>query len=154
VRRKRATLEHAFVHRPQIVLSHYMGNAQLLAGGHTFVGWGGAPYVTEFAPDGSIVFDAHLPRGGQSYRAFRLDWTGRPAAAPDLAASNGALYASWNGATGVASWRVYEDGRPTQTVPRTGFETMLRPLTSARKAAVAALDPSGKELGRSRDVSL
>ena len=153
-RRKRVRLEHAFVHRPELVLSHFMGNAQQLAGGNTFVGWGGSPFVTEFAPDGSIVFDAHLPRGGQSYRAFRVVGTGRPAAPPDLAASGGALYASWNGATGVASWRLYEDGRPTQTVPRGGFETVLRPLAAAKKASVAALDGSGNELARSREISL
>jgi arylsulfotransferase ASST len=154
VRRRRATLEHAFVHRPQTVLSHYMGNGQLLSDGHTFVGWGGSPYVTEFAADGSIVFDAHLPRGGQSYRAFRFAWTGRPAVPPDLVVSSGALYASWNGATGVASWRVYEDGRATTTAPRTGFETVLRPVTSAKKVAVAALDANGHELGRSVSVAL
>ena len=61
---------------------------------------------------------------------------------------------SWNGATGVASWRLYEDGRATQTVPRAGFETVLKPLTSARKVAVAALDAAGTELGRSGDVPL
>lgn len=154
LRRKRATLEHAYYHRPQTVLAHYMGNAQLLPNGNMFVGWGGSPYVTEFAPDGSIVFDAALPYGGQSYRAFRFPWAGRPALPPDLAASAGALYASWNGATGVASWRLYEDGKPTAVAPRTGFETRLTPSPATRSAAVAALDAAGNELARSRDVSV
>jgi hypothetical protein len=153
-RRRRASLAHAFVHRPERVLSHFMGNTQLLADGHVFVGWGGAPFVTEFAPDGSIRFDARLPKAGQSYRAFRFPWTGRPAGAPVLAAANGALYASWNGATDVASWQVVEDGRAAQTVPRAGFETQLRSTTAAKRASVVALDAHGAVLGRSADVAL
>jgi arylsulfotransferase ASST len=158
-KRRRVSLERAFVHRPARVLSHFMGNTQLLAGGHVVVGWGGSPFVTEFAPDGSIVFDASLPKGGQSYRAFRLPWSGRPGGDPALAAQNGVLYASWNGATEVASWQLLEgaaaaDLRRTQTVPRAGFETALRPEASTRAAAVLALDRSGAPLGRSAPVAL
>jgi len=153
-RRRRASLLRAYTHRPERVLSHFMGNAQLLAHGPVLVGWGGAPFVTEFAPDGSIRFDARLPKGGQSYRAFRFPWTGHPTGAPALAAANGALYASWNGATDVASWQVVEDGRLTQTVPRTGFETQLRPTSAAKRASVAALDARGATLGRSADLTL
>jgi hypothetical protein len=123
------------------------------------VGWGGAPFVTEFAPDGSIVYDATLPHGGESYRAFRLPWSARPADAPRLAAVGGSLYASWNGATEVASWQLLEGGaatdlRATQTVPRRGFETPLRPAAAARFAAVLSLDARGNPLGRSSAVSL
>jgi hypothetical protein len=153
-RRRSASLEHAYTHRPERVLAHFMGNTQVLADRDLFVGWGGSQFVTEFAPDGSIRFDAWLPKGGQSYRAFRFAWTGRPMGAPALAAANGALYASWNGATDVAAWRLVEDGRETQTVPRAGFETQLRPTTAARRAAVVALDGRGAVLGRSPDVTL
>jgi arylsulfotransferase ASST len=153
-RRHRASLLHAYAHRPERVLSHFMGNTQLLDDRHMFVGWGGSPFVTEFAPDGSIRFDARLPNGGQSYRAFRFSWTGRPTGAPALAAANGMLHASWNGATEVASWQLVEDGRTTQTVPRAGFETQLRPTTAAKRASVVALDARGAALGRSADVTL
>jgi hypothetical protein len=136
--RKRVTLVRAYVHRPERVLSHFMGNAQLLANGNVVVGWGGSPFVTEFARDGTIVFDSSLPKGGQSYRAFRFPWVGRPADRPALVERGGMLYASWNGATEVASWRV--DG---ETTPRTGFETVLR----ATRGVVAALDKKGKVLG-------
>jgi Arylsulfotransferase (ASST) len=153
-RRRRASLVHAYTHRPERVLSHFMGNAQLLADGHVFVGWGGAQFVTEFTGDGSIRFDARLPKAGQSYRAFRFPWTGRPAGAPALAAANGWLYASWNGATEVASWQLLEDGRTSQTVPRTGFETQLRPTAAAKRASVVALDARGAPFGRSADVTL
>jgi hypothetical protein len=153
-RRRRVSLVRAYTHRPERVLSHFMGNAQLLADRHLFVGWGGSPFVTEFAPDGSIRFDARLPNAGQSYRAFRFPWLGRPTGAPALAAANGALHASWNGATEVASWQLIEDGRTTQTVPRTGFETQLHPTTAAKRVAVVALDARGATLGRSADVRL
>lgn len=135
---RRATLVRADVHKPERVLSHFMGNAQLLSNGHMFVGWGGSPFVTEFDAKAAIVFDAHLPRGGESYRAFRFPWTARPHDSPRLVAG----YASWNGATEVASWRVEGSG---QIVPRTGFETRLP--SNAR--SVAALDAAGATLGRS-----
>ncbi|MES1247417.1 MAG: arylsulfotransferase family protein [Actinomycetota bacterium] len=148
------TLERAFVHRPQLVLSHYMGNAQLLPNGHMVVGWGGSPYVTEFAADGTIVFDAALPRGGQSYRAFRSAWNGRPTRPPDVAAQNGSVHVSWNGATGVASWQLVEDGRATQTVARTGFETALQPAPGTRRVAAVALDAAGAALARSATIEV
>ena len=40
-------------------------------------------------PSGRVLFDATLPHGGQSYRALRFPWVGRPAARPALAASDG-----------------------------------------------------------------
>jgi len=159
-RRRRVSLVRADVHRPERVLSHFMGNAQLLPNGHVVVGWGGARFVTEFAADGSIVYDAALPHGGESYRAFRFSWAARPDDAPRLAAAaGGTLYASWNGATEVASWQLLEGGsasdlRATQTVPRRGFETALRPGTAARFAAAVALDARGAPLGRSAAVAL
>jgi Arylsulfotransferase (ASST) len=157
--RMRATLEHAYVHRPERILSHFMGNAQVLDNGDVLVGWGGSPYVTEFAPNGAIAFDARLPRGGQSYRAFRFPWVGRPAAPPSLAARGGTLYASWNGATEVASWQLLEGAsasglRQGQTVQRAGFETTLRPTAGARSAAVVALDRAGAPIGKSAVVAL
>jgi hypothetical protein len=41
--RRRATLVHAYTHTPQRILSHFLGNAQLLGNGDVFVGWGGRP---------------------------------------------------------------------------------------------------------------
>jgi hypothetical protein len=159
LKRKRASLRHAYTHRPERVLSHFMGNAQVLDDGDVVVGWGAAPYVTEFASSGAIVFDARLPRGGQSYRAFRFPWVGRPATPPSLTATGGVLHASWNGATEVASWRLLEgastsDLRPSQTVRRTGFETVLKAAPKIRHAAVVALDGSGASLGTSPALEL
>jgi hypothetical protein len=71
-----------------------------------------------------------------------------------VAAANGSVYASWNGATHVASWQLVEDGRATQTVPRAGFETALRPMAGAKRVSVVALDGRGATLGRSAAIDV
>lgn len=149
---KRLSLVHAYTHRPEHVLSHFLGNTQLLANGNVFVGWGGSPYVTEFDHAGGIVFDARLPHAGESYRAFRLPWNGRPTTRPAAVVRGHALHASWNGATAVASWRLRENGRTTRTAKRTGFETALPLSTKTATADVVALDAAGATLGTSSTV--
>jgi Arylsulfotransferase (ASST) len=151
-KRKRVSLLHAYTHRPERVLSHFLGNAQLLDNGNVFVGWGGSPYVTEFDRAGGIIFDARLPQAGESYRAFRLPWTGRPADRPAAVIRGRALHASWNGATAVASWQLRENGRPSRILRRTGFETVLPLAMTTRSADVVALDASGASLGTSVTV--
>jgi hypothetical protein len=158
-KRMRVSLVRAYTHRPERVLSHFLGNAQRLDDGDVFVGWGGSPYITEFTRGGAIAFDARLPHGGQSYRAFRFPWVGRPTDRPALAVRGHTLYASWNGATEVASWQLLEgasasDLRPGPTVPRNGFETTLTAGAQTRSAAVVALDRGGAPLGRSPAVEL
>jgi hypothetical protein len=162
LRRRRAAVRHVYRHRPR-VLAHALGSVQVLPSGNVLVGWGTAPFVTEYARDGRVLLDLRLPPGGQNYRALRLPWAGRPLAAPDLAARRTAsrhlLYASWNGATEAAAWRL-EAGvvagalEPAGTVPRRGFETRLVAPAGARYAAVAALDRRGRPLRRSQVVRL
>ena len=84
---------------------------QLLPNGHFFVGWGAKPYVTEFSRAGEMLFDARWHRGLDSYRAYRFPWTGQPTTGPrsrcgPRATATRIVYASWNGATEVASWRM------------------------------------------------
>ena len=158
-KRRHASVEHAYTHRPDRVLSHFLGNAQMLGNGDVFVGWGGAQYVTEFTRSGAIAFDARLPHGGQSYRAFRFPWVGRPADRPTVAARAHVLHASWNGATEVASWQLLQgasasDLQSSPPVPRTGFETMLPLAPQTRRAAVVALDRTGAPLGTSATLDL
>ena len=158
---RRATLVRKYTHRPNRLVTQFMGNAQLLPNGNVFVGWGNEPYLTEFGPDGSIVFDAKLPHGGQNYRAFRFAWSGHPYTDPVLVAPHGrhgrTAYASWNGATDVTAWRL-EAGtarghlQPVQTAHRRGFETPVEVPADRRFAAVAALDRRGRVLGRSKTI--
>src|ERR1700722_17103887 len=69
------------------LLTGSQGNIQLLEGGNVFIGWGGAPRVSEFERSGRLVFDAVLGEKYQCYRAFRLPWSGLPTEAPAIAVS-------------------------------------------------------------------
>ena len=79
---QRATLARSYEH-PDQLLATTQGNAQFLDGGHVFVGWGAQPYFTEFDRGGDVLLDGHFGVDGtDSYRAYRLAWTGRPAVRP------------------------------------------------------------------------
>jgi outer membrane protein assembly factor BamB len=168
-----ATLVSQFSRAPVPLITNSQGNLQPLPGEHWMVGWGGLPNFTEFNAKGETIFDAQLPTGtpaapgapaGEfSYRVYREAWSGRPAThAPAIAATrhNGitAVYASWNGATDVASWQLLTGAgaahlTPTgATTPRSGFETTI-PAPAAAFYAVRALSESGKVLGTSRAVA-
>ncbi len=153
-----ATLVAQIAHSPPL-LSDSQGNLQALANGDWFVGWGQLGDFSEFDAAGTLLFDAHLPADTQSYRDFRFTWTGTPAHAPAFAVvpaspEPGIVYASWNGATLVASWRVLAGQTPTTLQPvaqaaRSGFETAI-PLpagTAGPDVTVQALDASGAVIG-------
>ena len=133
------------------------GNVQTLPGGNVFVGWGSEPYFSEFTEDGELLFNARFEPWGESYRAFRLPWSGEPDENPSVAAEAGpedkvTLYASWNGATEVASWRVFAGPGPDDleildTVSRHGFETIIETRTAEPYVGVQAEDASGRVLG-------
>jgi hypothetical protein len=140
-----------------------MGNLQQLPGGGAFVGWGTYGAFTEFTADGAVCFDASFGDGSVTYRAFRFPWVGRPTGHPAVGAVPGdfttSVYASWNGATEVASWRVDAGPSPTllkpvQTAARSGFETAIPIAVGRSFASVVALDASGKVLGTSRVIPL
>jgi hypothetical protein len=88
-----------------------------------------------------------------------MPWHGRPAEPPRAASDGKALWASWNGATEVAAWRLLAgpsaDALAARgTEPRRGFETPLHLPAGARFAAAVALDAGGNELARSAPVSV
>ena len=146
------------VHDPP-VLAGSQGNNELLPDGGSFVGWGEAPYLSEFGTSGQMLFDARLPPTGASYRAFRFAWDATPTTRPALAvrpAASGpvSLYASWNGATGVSEWRFLAGTspstlRPIATIPRTGFETRSSPSSAGPWFAAQAIGPAGATLATS-----
>lgn len=147
---------------PEPLHAETQGSVQILADGSVFVGWGARPYATLFDPAGAMAWDARLADPWHSYRAYASEWTGTPDDAPAVAAQRSLLggatvYASWNGATKVATWRVYA-GRdpnalaPVADMPRAGFETSADVPGGDTWFAVAALDAGGDELGRSAPV--
>ncbi|MCL2582501.1 MAG: arylsulfotransferase family protein [Streptosporangiales bacterium] len=60
--------------QPESQIAPSQGNAQQLADGGQFVGWGSLPYFSEFSPSGRLEFNASFPSGVNSYRAYRLPW--------------------------------------------------------------------------------
>ncbi len=159
-----ATLVSSFVH-PTPLLAASQGDFQPLAGGNWFAGWGQEPFFSEFSPEGKVLLDAHLPALYQSYTVLKFPWSGQPTQPPDIAARRGTahgtieVYASWNGATQVAAWKVLEGASatsltPVAQAPRAGFETVISSSGSGSYIAVQALGASGQVLGMSVPVAL
>jgi Arylsulfotransferase (ASST) len=156
--RRAVTLVRRDVHAGGPLVAGSQGNVQALASGDWVVGWGEVPYLSEFAPGGQTLFDAHLPAPYESYRAYRLAWStrapGRPALALAKAHAGTVAYVSWNGATDVAFWRALAGESaasllPVRESPRGGFETAIALPGSigGRFVAVQALDSAGGVLG-------
>ena len=144
-KRMRATVVREYAHDPPLH-ARKLGSVQLLPNGDALVGWGTDPHFTEFAAGGAARLDATLPHGGENYRTLRFPWHGRPVGAPAAVVRGSMLFASWNGATGVAAWRVEPGG---SAMPRRGFETALPVPPGARSVRAVALDAHGRVLGRS-----
>jgi hypothetical protein len=148
--------------RTPALLSGSQGDDQLLPGGDAFVGWGEAPFFTQFDSAGHALLDGHLPPQVQIYRAYRFPWNAQPAVPPSIAVRGAGaatiVYASWNGATGVASWRVLAGATPAALtevaqVPSSGFETAISVPTAEPVFAVQALGRGGEVLALSYAVS-
>ena len=149
---------------PEKLLTTSQGNVQLLPNANVLIGWGSAPFISEFSHEGELLFERSLPARLESYRAFRFPWKGHPTDAPAVAAEarsddEVALYASWNGATEVATWEVLAGPRPGQlgsvgSFPRDGFETAMLVQTADPYIAVRARDRYGQVLGASGPVKL
>jgi hypothetical protein len=161
--RMRASLLGAYAHSPQIS-TNFEGSTQALSGGDVFLGWGQQPYFSEDNARGAQIFDAHFVEPTASYRAYRFQWNAQPTAAAALAQGWGAgdlpaLYASWNGATNVAAWRVFA-GRSLGSLvavgqtKRSGFETTIPADTEAPYLEVQPVDASGNRLAGSNAVTL
>jgi Arylsulfotransferase (ASST) len=60
--------------QPEGLSAASQGNAQATADGNLFVGWGILPYISEFSPSGQLLFNAELPAGVNTYRAYLLPW--------------------------------------------------------------------------------
>jgi len=162
LKRMRATLHRKYTHYPN-VLAHALGSVQVLPNSNVLVGWGTAPYITEYSPKGKVLFDAKLPPGGENYRVLRLPWAGRPADPPDVAlvgtVARPRVYASWNGSTELRTWRLEAGARAASLedagrYDRDGFETEIVAPAGTRFARVTAIDGKGKPLHRSRTARL
>ncbi len=156
-----ATVVAQYEHSPSLT-SDSQGNIQQLANQDMFVGWGSEPYFSEYSASGQLLFDSHMHGSYQSYRAYRFDWTGAPLDTPAISASPASggrvrVYASWNGDTRTASWRLLAGGSagtlaPVAGAAREGFETAITTPGAAPYVAVQALDASGAVLATSHAI--
>jgi EmrB/QacA subfamily drug resistance transporter len=143
--------------------SEYMGSAEALSNGDEFVGWGSAPYFTEYTKAGKLLFEAELPGSDLSYRAMLQQWAGEPLTSPLGAArrtgADATVYASWNGATKLASWRVLgSEGqagamKTVATHAKAGFETAIALPKAYERYELQALDSGGQVIGTSKPFS-
>ncbi len=123
-----------------------------------------SPYYTEYnKTTGEILRDVAFGNFNatsiESYRAYSMQWTGRPLTVPDVGVAGSAVYASWNGATEVQTWSLMAGASESAltsvaNATRTGFETALSGLGSNTYVAVAALDADGTCLGVSTVYSV
>jgi hypothetical protein len=142
------------------------GDVQQMSNGNWFMGWGQEPYFSEFSSSGQMIYDAHMwaqpvKYETESYRTYKFEWKATPYWPPSLAArkSGGSVeaWASWNGATEVASWRLLGGSSATQLSPignasSSGFETTLHGQDQPY-LAVQALNSAGEVIGNSKPIS-
>jgi hypothetical protein len=159
-RTKQATLVDQYLHSPPTLASS-QGSVQILPDGNVFVGWGSKPYFSEYTPSGTQIFSGSFGPRVASYRAYRFAWYGRPLQPPAIAVTSATttgdddVYASWNGATQVASWQLLSSSSSAgpfvavgSPVPWKGFETKIETPT-AGYFEMEALNARGRVLGTS-----
>ena len=71
-----ATLMREYTHPKDS--GHLPGQRAGLPNGNVIVGWGSAPFFSEYSKDGEPLIDASFPGSTQSYRAFRFHGPGTP----------------------------------------------------------------------------
>ena len=155
---KIATLVWEYRHSPDL-FGHVMGNVQRQDDGTTIIGWGAArTTLSEINSEGNLVFELALPQSMQSYRAFKYPWTGRPDGPPYVIVRRDpptvTLTYSWNGATGVAAYRIYGDTSEVPTTlltvqDKTGYENstvITDPASSEFNFRVVPIDEMGKPM--------
>ena len=167
IKGNKVSVAHEYL-RPTLTVAVSEGSTQPVKGGNVVVGYGSTPYFSEYSRNGAphkrgkLIFDAQLPKGDGSYRVLRHEWEGVPNTDPKLLAERSggevSLYASWNGATSVASWQVLGGESagslsPLGTYPWSGFETEMTIPTADSVFEVQALDGKGHVLASSAPAS-
>jgi len=156
-----ATLVREFT-LPHPALAGSQGNVEPLPGGNWFIGWGQLPYLSEYGPQGQLLYLAALAGPDESYRAYKDTWTGEPSWPPAVVAraekSGVTIGASWNGSTELAAWQLLAGSSPVALhplgapVPKQGFETVIHTSEPGPYYAVEALGSGGQPLATSPAV--
>lgn len=153
--------------RPDKQLSELRGNLQMLPDSNVLINWSDNGFMTEHTADGRHILDVQFASHRfTTYRGYKFKITLTPADEPVVKAfvygqlpntntSTAVFYASWNGATAVASWRFFASATLSGPctvvgeVPRAGFETQFMTIGYYRKCFVRAIGIDGSILGES-----
>jgi len=156
------TLRKQLTNPSRTLLASSQGNMLALPGGDWLMGYGGLPDFTEYDSSGHVVLDGSLGKNVQDFRTYLAPWSGHPTSPPSVtakAAGSSALtvYASWNGATEVTSWKVLAGSSasslaPAATAARSGFQTAIKVPAAGPYVQVQALDAAGNVIGTSAAV--
>lgn len=156
--KKTAKVQTEYVHAPKPLLSGTQGSVQRLENGNMFMEWGSQGYFSEFTEDGKMIYDGRIARGQDSYRGYRHEWVGTPRSKPDATVVASSAYASWNGATEVAEWKLLTGASKDSVEKEIGsakarsFETRITVKGAGKFVAMQAVDADGEVLGTSRAV--
>jgi hypothetical protein len=168
---KQVTLRHQYEHTTSPIDTGSQGNCQLLPTGGHLVGFGAAAAFSEYAPSGTaveapMILDGRFPVGVESYRTFMFDWVGNPPSSEialvvhtGSASGSFTAFVSWNGATEVATWRIFAGTSstvlsPVATVRKGSFETNVSFTASgATLFEATAYDAAGNAIGTSATVA-
>jgi hypothetical protein len=157
--------------RPDGQLTELRGSTQLLRNGNVFTSWSKDGYQSEHSADGELLEEAgFISERYSTYRAYKHQWVGKPKEPPIVVAEilplgdsqsekDGSgmtvFYASWNGATEIATWKFYsidEDGKSTLlgSTPKDGFETTWVYNGIAKEVRAEAVDKDGNSLRKTK----
>lgn len=144
-----------YLHPVTPILAGALGSMETLSDGRVLVGYCQPAVFTEFAADGTVLFDAALAGDEtKTYRVFKQEWSATPAEPPAVnvrqQSGRTLVDVSWNGATEVRAWRVVGDGRRLATSDTQGFETTIELPDRPASVTVEALDLDGKVIGTAK----
>lgn len=139
------------------------GSTQLLDNGNIFMDFGEIAVLKEFGPNHPSGNDVRwTARFGadnlvQSYRGYKQQWHATPKTSPSLVVKSGRAndcptgYVSWNGATDVSHWKIYEG--PTRNslsyVGQVGYRGFETKFTVGQACVQAVAWVSGQVAGKS-----
>lgn len=163
-KQRRAYFVRRYDHTTNPIAAASQGSAEIMPNGNAFIGWGSTARMTEVTPNGEIAFDASFHTAPlNSYRARKALWMGipkyRPAIASQKSGNGATVWASWNGATRIARWRVLtgpnaKQLQPVVTRPWANLETAIPVGDPGKVFQVEAIDYGGKVIGRSKAAPL
>ncbi len=123
---------------PRSLLASAMGSMQTLPDGNVLVGWGTAPYASEFGADGTLVADARMPSPLYSYRVSRTPWTGTPAGVPALSVDRSQGRAPAPSMSAGTAQSISPAGTCTGGALRTGWPSSAPPRGAGSKPRSAS----------------